>query len=107
VLTDSRVLIDSRVLTESRTLTDGWLFDGDSNGLTNPSAAQPAWSANLLDQGMLPQDEITGDSRTLSDAAMEQILAWGDDAAGLQLSKIESKKHPLYPRGKKIKNRKG
>jgi hypothetical protein len=95
------------VLTESRTLTDGWLYDSSASGLTNPSAAQPTWSANLLDQGMLSQDEVAGDSRTLSDTALEQILAWGDDAAGLQLLKIESKKHPLYPRGKKIKNRKG
>jgi len=40
----------------------------------------------------------------LSDNAnVEGIMAWGDDAPGFEIKRIESKKHQLFPRGKKIR----
>ncbi len=102
LLTDSQLALEWRVLTDSRIATNGWLLGAE--GLSNPSAAQSVWSSNLLDQSTLSSGSTEADGNLMSDrAALEGVMAWGDEAPGFYATTITSKKHPLFPRGKKIR----
>jgi serine protease AprX len=109
---DARLTIDLGVTDDSRVTTDGWLWSSSVNGLMNPASAKAAWGANLMDPRgtVLADGTVLGDGSMLSDgsvladhAKLEQVMAWGDDAPGFDIKRIESKRHPLYPRGKKIR----
>jgi serine protease AprX len=104
IMTDGRLMIEGRTMTEARLMSDAWLWDSNLDVLTNPSAAQSTWSANLMDQSVTPQGRVMNEGRVMAEhAASEAIMAWGDEAPGIQIQRIESKKHPLFPRGKRIK----
>ena len=70
----------------------------ESNALTNTSAVQATWSANLMDQSAFASGVI------FDQHALEQVMARGDDSPGFQIVRIENKRHPLFPRGTKIRS---
>ena len=98
IITDGRLIINGRIVTDARLLTDGWLYDTNQGGFTNTSAVQPIWSSNLIDQGML------GSGVFNQRAASEQIMVLGDEAPGITIKRIESRKHPLFPRRTRNRN---
>jgi serine protease AprX len=109
---DGRLESTARVMNDSRVSTNAWLWNSDLNGLTNPGAVKATWGANLIDLygSVLSDGSVLGDGSVLSDgsvladhAKLEEVMAWGDDAPGFDFKRIESRKHPLYPRSKKIR----
>jgi serine protease AprX len=95
MLTDGRVLTDGRILTDGRVLTDGWLWIDETNEFRNSSSAEPAYSTNLIDQGAFTSGLV------IDQHSAENVMAWGDDSLGFTITRIESRKHPLYPRGRR------
>jgi hypothetical protein len=53
---------------------------------------------------VLASGATSTDSRMISNhATIEGVMEWGDEAPGFEITRIESKRHPLFPRGQKIK----
>lgn len=105
LIDNARLTIDISVTDDSRVITDGWLWNSEVNGLVNPAAVKATWGANLIDLrgSVLADGSVLSDGSVLADhAKLEQVMAWGDDAPGFDIKRIESRKDPLYPRGKKI-----
>jgi serine protease AprX len=106
LIDNARMTSSLSVMNDSRAMTDGWLWNSDVNGLANPVAVKTTWGANLIN----PRGSVLADGTVLSDgtvladnAILEQVMAWGDDAPGFNIARIESRKHPLFPRVKKIR----
>jgi len=94
MLADGAMMVDGRMLADGAMMVDGWLFVTAEQGITNPSAIQPTWAANLLDQNLLTSG--TFDQR----AASESVMVWGDLGPGPAVEKIDSGTHSLFPRAK-------
>lgn len=95
IASDGRLLTDGRLVTDGRVLTDGWVWMAEGDGLANTSAVQSTWSANLLDQSTFASGVV------FDLHALERVIVAGDDAPGFEIVRITSKRHHLFPRGKR------
>jgi subtilisin family serine protease len=96
LLADGMLMADVAISPQATMMTNGWLIT-DTSLLTNPSAVQVAWAANLLNQG------TTTSAFLLADQTMgESVMVAGDAAAGFDIVRITSRRDGLYPHGQKI-----
>ena len=91
MLADGHMLVDGHMMADGHMLADGWLFITAEQGITNPSAIEPTWAANLLDQSLLVSGTFD------QSAENETVMVWGDMGPGVEIGKITSRKHPLFP----------
>jgi len=95
LLTDGILIADVAISPQATMMTNAWLVT--DTVLTNPSAVQVAWSANLLNQGTMTSGILLAD-QTIG----ESVMAGGDAAAGFDIVRITSRRDGLYPHGQKI-----
>jgi serine protease AprX len=96
LLADGILMADVAISPQATMMTNGWLV-ADTALLTNPSAVQVTWAANLLNQGTTTSGILLAD-QTIG----ELVMVGGDAAAGFDIVRITSRRDGLYPHGRKI-----
>jgi serine protease AprX len=96
LLADAMLIADVAISPQATIMTNGWLI-ADTSLLTNPSAVQVAWAANLMNQGTMTSGILLAD-QTIG----ESVMVGGDAAAGFDIVRITSRRDRLYPHGQKI-----
>jgi serine protease AprX len=95
LLTDGVLIADVAISPQATMMTNAWLVT--DTVLTNPSAVQVTWAANLLNQGTMASGILLAD-QTIG----ESVMVSGDAAAGFDIVRITSRRDGLYPHGRKI-----